>query len=307
MQDFSPLLLTLAPMFALIGGGFIAGRWIGVRGEAIAPLLIYLITPCVVFGALLRAPLSLSTLVLPGIICALCFAVCLLTLRLTRTWVPAPGRNLIAFAAGNANSGYFAIPVGIALFGENSMPLIVLSGFGFLLFENTLGVFVLALGKFSAREAGLRVLKLPVLYAFALGLSANALGLELSPRAADFHLMLRHTYSVLGMMLLGLGLAAMKDFRLDSLFIGTTLVAKHLLWPCAALLLLWAEHTLLGALTPEERKITLFMSVLPLAANTVAWATLLNAEPEKASCAVLLSTLCAPFSLMFLPTLLTWI
>ena len=307
MEDFAPLLLTLAPMFALIAGGFIAGRWIGVRGEAIAPLLIYLVTPCVVFGALLRAPLSLSTLLLPGIICVLSFAVSLLTLMLARPWVPSPGSNVIAFAAGNANSGYFAIPVGIALFGEGAMPLIVLSGFGFLLFENTLGIFVLALGKFSAREAGLRVLKLPVLYAFALGLSAHALGLELSPRAADFHLMLRHTYSVLGMMLLGLGLAAMKDLRLDLLFISATLFAKHLLWPCAALLLLWAEHSFLGALTPEERKITLYMSVLPLAANTVAWATLLKAEPEKASCAVLLSTLFAPLSLMLLPVLLAWI
>jgi predicted permease len=305
MEQLTSTLLILAPMFALVVGGYVAGRWIGVRGEAIAPLLIYLITPCVVFGALLRAPLSISTILLPAMVCALSFGVCLFTFTSMRRWIPSPRINLIAFAAGNANSGYFAIPIGIALFGELAMPLIVLAGFGFLIFENTLGVFMLALGKSSAREAIRRVVKLPVLYAFALGLSAQALGLELSPRSEDFLLMLRHTYSVLGMMLLGLGLSAMKDLRLDGVFLAGTLLAKHALWPVVALLTLWGEHVLLGALSPDERKIFVFMSVLPLAANTVAWATLLKAEPEKASCAVLLSTLCAPFSLMLLPFLLS--
>jgi len=307
MDELLSTLATLSPMFALSGGGFIAGRWIGVKGEHIAPLLIYLITPLVIGGALLRAPLSASTILLPLMMFVLCCSICLAAYSVFRRDIPSPTINVLAFASGNANSGYFALPVGIALFGEEAMPLIVLAGFGFLMFENTLGVFMMALGNFSARDALRRVLRLPTVYAFALGLLANALGVSLSPKSTEFLLMLRHTYSVLGMMLLGLGLAAMKNFRPDFRFLGSTLVVKHLAWPIAASCILWFEHATLGALSLDERRIFLFMSVLPLATNTVAWATLLKAEPEKASCAVLLSTLVAPFSLLLLPLLFSFL
>lgn len=296
---------SLVPMFLLIGAGFFAGRWLGLRGEAIAPLLIYLITPAVVFGALLKAPLSLSTILIPSLVYGMSALICGVTFFGTRRFFGSPRINLISFAAGNANSGYFALPVGIALFGEGAMPLIVLASFGFILYENTLGVFVMALGKHAPRAALLRILKLPALYAFAAGLLGQTLGITLSPKSAEFLLMLRHTYSVLGMMLIGLGLSTIRQFRADIPLLLTMLASKHCLWPLIALPLLWAEHHFLGTLTTPERSVLVFMSSLPLAANTVAWATLLSIEPEKASSAVLLSTVLAPLSLAMLPWLLS--
>lgn len=303
MEQFQALLTPLLPMMILIAAGFVAGRWLGVRGESIGPLLIYLITPLVIFSAILKIQISLSTLLLPLLITAICCALCLATFSLMRGTLPSPTVNVAAFAAGNANSGYFAIPVGLALFGEQALPYIVLIGFGFLIFENTLGVFMMALGNYSARDAAVRVLKLPTVYAFLLGLCASALGVSFTPQVADFFLMIRHTYSVLGMMLLGLGLAAITNLKLDYRFLGATLAAKHLVWPCVTVAVLWIEVHLAGILAPHEREIVLYMSVLPLAANTVAWATVLKAEPEKASAAVFLSTLLAPVGILLLPVL----
>lgn len=303
MDSLIPIATTLAPMFTLIVAGYVAGRWVGIRGENIAPLLIYLITPVVIFTALVRAPLGLSTLLLPLMTTLLCYGICLLCFYLCKTVIPSPSRNVAAFAAGNANSGYFAIPVGIAMLGEQALPLIVLIGFGFLIFENTLGVYLMACGKYSSGESFRRVLRLPTLYAFLLGIGAASLDLTLPRVVSEFVLMIRHTYSVLGMMLLGLGLAAMERARMDLRFLGMTIVMKHIVWPLLAIGVLTLEHLFVGGLGTEEREAFLFMSMLPLAANTVAWATLLQAEPEKASTAVLASTVVGSLGLLSFPLL----
>ncbi len=53
-----------------------------------------------------------------------------------------PLSNILAFATGSGNTGYFGIPVGIALFGEKVLPVFIIAGFGFILFENSLGFFL---------------------------------------------------------------------------------------------------------------------------------------------------------------------
>jgi len=44
----------------------------------------------------------------------------------------------------------------------------IISGFGFTLYESTIGFFVAARGRHTIRESIIRLLKLPTVYAFAL-------------------------------------------------------------------------------------------------------------------------------------------
>lgn len=63
------------------------------------------------------------------------------------------------------------------------------------------------------------------------------------------------------------------------------------------------DQTTWGIFSPIERHALLLMSVIPLAAKSVAYATELKTEPEKASLAVLLSTL---FAWGFIPAVLSF-
>ena len=125
-------------------------------------------------------------------------------------------------------------------------------------------------------------------------LAAVPLGQTMSDIMVSF----RGAYSVLGMMMIGLGLASINRFSIDYLFLGLTFLEKFILWPFIIFLVLVLDNLWLRLYTPAIHKVLVLLSIVPLAANTVAFATELKAEPEKAALAVGLSTL---FALFYIP------
>jgi predicted permease len=105
------------------------------------------------------------------------------------------------------------------------------------------------------------------------------------------------------MMLVGLGVAELRTLRFDWRFISTAFVAKFIVWPVFVGAFLFADQNVFGLYDSRTHQMMALISCTPLAANTVAFATLLKAEPEKAGVAVLLSTL---FALFYIPLLATW-
>lgn len=298
MAVFTTLFLKIIPLYVLVLFGFVAGRFLQVQKETVSRLLIYIIAPVVFFTAVLTTPISPSVLSLPLVFFLLCSFLCLLTFFLTRRLWHDSTRHLASLASGDGNSGYFAFPVTVALFGQESLGLAALCSLGFLLYENSLGFYLLARGNFSSQQSLRRVLRLPTLYAFLLGVLLNAFDVQASAAYLDFASLFRGTYSVLGMMLIGVGLSTISDFRFDMKFLGVTFVMKFLVWPLAMFGLLSVDTAFFHFFTREMHNVMILMAIIPLAANTVAFATELNVYPEKASLAVFLSTL---FALPFIP------
>ena len=65
MVIFSGLFLKLIPLYVLIILGFHAAKYLAVKKESAAALLIYIITPVVVFQSVAAAPVSKATFLLP--------------------------------------------------------------------------------------------------------------------------------------------------------------------------------------------------------------------------------------------------
>jgi hypothetical protein len=131
-------------------------------------------------------------------------------------------------------------------------------------------------------------LLLPTAYAFVLGLVLRSLDIHIPASIEDMLNTVRSTYIVLGMMLLGLALGDLKVFRVDVRFVGFALAVKFVAWPLFMFALLQT-----GRFDTLQSQGLMLAACLPLAANTVALATLHEAEPEKASVAVLVSTVLA--------------
>ncbi len=273
----------LLPLYAFVLFGFIASRKLAVRKEAFVPLLIYILGPLLMLRGVLASPLGASHLALPLFVYASCALMCLLVYRFAP--FESPARNILAFTAGNCNSGYFGIPVAVALLGEEAFAQAVMISFGFVLHENTIGFYITARGKMTPRHALRRVLLLPTAYAFLLGLVLRAFDVHIPAGIEGMLDAVRSTYIVLGMMLLGLALGDLKAFRVDLRFVGFALAVKFIAWPLYMLAVL--QTGLFDRLASQGLMI---VACLPLAANTVALATLHDAEPEKASVAVLVST-----------------
>ncbi len=302
MELFFTLLERIIPLLALIGLGFIAGRYLKVDRESIARLLIYLIAPVVFFSSLLnlnwRAEYSFG----PFLVFLVCSVVAIVFKGLTTAPFGKAEAGLIGFASGNANCGYFGVPIALSLYGEDAVGLLILLNMGFILFENTVGFYLLAQGKYGPREALKKLVKLPAIYALGLAVIGKMAGLKLSGTALDWSQFFRGAYSILGMMLIGLGLSQIRRFRLDLKLNSALFVGKFIAWPFAAWMLIQLDQRLgFGVIGPDVRPLLLLLSCCPLAANTVAFASFLNLEVERVSSAVLVSTV---FAVFWIPTVL---
>lgn len=285
----------MIPLLFLVAAGIFARRKLQLDRESIAKLVIYMVAPIVMFANILQIELKPEYIAVPFGFMAMSCLICFLFFRLSHFFFPNPLPNLIGFSSGNANTGYFGLPVAIAIFGPDVTGLYMLFILGFLLFENTYGFYVLARGNFTAKEAIQRLLKLPAFYAFSLAIPLNLLGLRLSQPLVDFSASFRGAYSILGMMIVGMGVAEVKSWKMDWSFIGTLFLSKFVVWPLMAAAFIFIDQSWLHVFDSRVHQMMILISCCPLAANTVAFSVMLKTEPEKAALSVLASTIFAVF------------
>lgn len=300
MQVFLLLITKLLALYFLIAIGFIAGRALNVQKESIARILIYILAPLVVLYGVWSAGVAWNVLSLPFLFLVVSIVLCPMARVAGKLLWRDATANLFAFTAATGNTGYFGIPVAMALLGEEAAALVAVAILGAGLFENTLGFYTVARGNFTVEQSIGRVLRLPTVYAFLVGVTLAASGYEPCSGIVELAGHVRGAFTVLGMMLVGLGLASLKTTRIDWKFIGATFIAKFFVWPAAMGLILWVDTTYLHFYTPLMHQVMFLLSIVPLAANTVALATELKAEPEKAATSVFFSTL---FVLFYIPVM----
>lgn len=298
MEIFFTLFLKIIPLYLIIALGFIAGKVFGVKKEYLATLLIYIITPIVVFHGVFTTNLTAGALSLPVAFFVLGVILSLLFYSIGKKIWADSTKNILAFTAGTGNTGYFGLPVALAILGPSALGLAVLATLGVVLFENTLGFYLTARGQYTGREAFKKLLGLPSLYTFFLAVIINLLRFHPSQSYIDFADSFKGAYTVLGMMIVGLGIADISKIAVDKTFTALAFAAKFIAWPLGVTAIIILDRHYFHLFTPAIYQIMLVMSIVPMAANTVAYASQLNAQPQKAAVAVLLSTL---FALIYIP------
>lgn len=309
--DAGPLLLRLIPLYFVVAMGFIAGRFLQVTAEPFAKVVVYLITPLIVLNGVLSIHLDASRLSLPFLFLSVSTLLCLINFVIGRfLFGDSTEKNILSFMAGTGNTGYFGIPLASAVLGPESVGLVVLGIMGFVVFENTLGYYMIARGHYTVEQSIQRVFKLPSVYAFVVGLLLHALGASVPDFLKDAVRNVQGAYSILGMMIVGLGAASLlagqastTKFTFDrqfALFLTHALINRFLVWPCIALSLLWMDVQWLHFFDTDAHRVFFIISCVPLAANSVAFAVELKTEPHKVAAAVLLSTvICVPLVPVF--------
>jgi predicted permease len=293
MDLFFSLCVKIIPYYLIIACGFLAARYYEVRKESIANLTIYIIAPAVMLIGTLEAGLKFNILILPFCFLAIGSCLCLGSYFLSRYVWQDNTRMILAFTCGTANVGYFGIPVCLAIAGPDALPVAVMFSLGSTLYENSLGYYVAAQAEYSGKEALRKLLVLPGLYAFVVGILLNLCQVQLYQPLQNTLQILKGAYSPLGMMIIGMGLAQVKWEEIDYKFMAFSFVNKFLVWPLFGLLFIYCDHFFFHLWEPFVQKVFLIQMLVPLAANTVAFASRFHAYPEKAAVAVTVSTLLA--------------
>ena len=303
MEYFSLLCVKIAPLYIYILMGYLAGKVLDVNRNSVAQLLFYLITPLIIFNGVIKTQLDAGILLLPIITFLLATGLCLLFYQLSKPIWQDSTRNLVAFSSGNGNTGYFGLPLALLLFNEQGEGIYILALLGVTLFENSIGYYIVAKGDHTPAECLWKALRLPSLYAFLAGLTINFSKLNI-PDLLEFASHLKGAYTVLGMMVIGLGLSTMKSFKLDMKYIGMTFLAKFVAWPVVTLFIIYCDKHLFGLFDQSVYDALILLSIVPLAANTVILASIFKSYPEKAAAAVVISII---FAMVYTPFMTTYL
>ncbi len=305
MSLFLSLFFKVLPLYAIIGIGFVAGRFVGVSYRSIADFTIYFISPVVLFCLIWQAELSNSEAWLLPIFTIAMMLVMASTSFLYGTFIWGDShRNLFSGQLMNGNTGYFGLPVAFALFPEEVANLWILVMLTSTILQVSLGYFIFATGRMSPIGGLRRLLKLPPFYAMIGGLVINIAGVPWPADALnETYQMFRGSFFVLGMSIIGLSLATLSRKEIDWRYIGHSSLWRFLVWPALAIGVITLDSQIMGLIDPQYYGLILLIGILPLAADSAAFAAQLDVFPEKAASAILVTTLIA---LIYIPTMMVW-
>ncbi len=302
MSDiFATLALNILPLYIIIALGYIGGRWMDVNLPSMATVAIYLIAPMVNLGAMMQLDFDPQYVALPLFIFGTSVTIGLATYHFaTRRWGNTSA-NLIAMSSVTGNTGYFGLPLILALFGPEATGLYLFMNVALLMSELGLGYYFGARGHADVKGALKKVIRLPVIHAVWIGLLLNSMDVEPNDLFLRYWNYAIGAWVIIGMMLIGVALGKQARIELDARLIKWLFTAKFLAWPAAAAAFIAADLHLFHAFDADIYRIVTIFCCVPLAGNLVAFAANLNIHPERAAGAVLLSTLLA---IVFLPAAL---
>jgi len=311
---FIEFLVKLFPIYLWVLFGFMLGRLLKVKKGDIANILLFLILPLITFHGAFTTPVTPQALSLPVFFFLLCTLITLFFLWIgKRMWKDNTG-NLLAFASGYGNYGYFALPAAIALFGKEAESPVIMAGIGFIIYSCTVGYFVTALGNFSIKESLKKTLILPSVLLFSVGLSLMSSGfkfgsfldIDLNALYLNMARDVRGVYTAVGMMLVGIAIAEIKTIRIDWKFVGLASLAQFVAWPLTVGAYILIDINLLHFYPELLLKIIFLLSLIPVGANLIAYSTQLGVHPEKAAVTILMTTIFAMFFIPFMVSIFIW-
>ncbi|MGC3874626.1 AEC family transporter [Halomonas sp. GXIMD04776] len=280
-------------LLAFVGLGWLAARRLAVDPRPIATLLIYIIAPLTFFRGLTLGGPSIDYLLLTAALFLLSSLIGLMVSLIARPFFAAEEAALLAFSAGTGNTGYFGLPIAMVLLPPEGVTLYLFCLLGITLYEFTVGYYLSARGRFSVRESLAKILRLPLIYAFAAALLVSGLGLPVPGAIMEGLDYFKYSYTVLGMMIIGMTLGRVTLREVDVRFIAACVAARYILWPMISLIAVLLLRASVG-ISETLAMALLLLGVVPMAANVVVVAMELNIRPEKGAIAVLLTTLAAP-------------
>lgn len=311
MGIFTDIFIKILPSYLIIAIGYLAGRYLGIKRESIAPLLLYVIVPLVTFKGIFQTEINATSLSYPFFYLSISIIIALIFYQVGKLVFNKNKAQaaLLSMACSLSNVGYFGLPLIIMFLGEKALGTIVLITLGFTLHENTLAYYLAAKGVEGPKTALLRTLKLPTVYASTFAVLANIyynnffINLEQTNTVTFINQLIDTALFImdkcvgaltfLGMMMVGLALSQIKQYHLNKIFLGLSTFSQFIIQPAIAISFVLLNQNYLHYYSQEACQIIFLLSLVPIGANTITISTKLNLDTDTLSITVLASTLMA--------------
>jgi len=154
-----------------------------IHEKTLILLSVYFLQPILTFWGLTRISLNTDLLFVPIIYLSIILSV-LVFLLLISKFIFENEKEKAIFVVSSliGNTGNLSIPLGIAIFGESSVPYTSIINIANVLFMYTIGVYFYAKSSFSIRESIHSMLKIPIIWVAIFALCYNYLQFSIHPQ-----------------------------------------------------------------------------------------------------------------------------
>ena len=207
--------------------------------KSLVLLSIYFLQPMLVFWGLTTQEIDLGVIQAPLLFFAVIMIALLFSYLLAQFFFKTQkDRSIATVASIVGNTGNLGIPLGIALFGEDSILYTSIINLANLFIVNTVGVYFYARGAFSARDAFVKIFKLPAIWFGFLALLFNGADLKVPENLSLSLEMGAYTTMVLQLFIFGMYLYSVKVGDIDKKLFAFVSVMKFMVIPILAIMIL---------------------------------------------------------------------
>jgi len=282
-------LLSIIFVYIFIFLGYLAKRIFKeeMDSKTLTLFSVYFLQGFVTVWGFSTAQLSSEHIVVPLYYIGIIFLLLIPTLILTKKLIKDPKERAIVSIAGFVgNTGNIGIPLGIALFGMESVIYTTLINIANVLVVYILGVYIYSRGSFSIKKSLLNIIKIPIIPASFIAILININSIQVAPQIQEFFKMGAYAGIVLQLFLLGTFLYGIQLSNLKKSLVFTVMSQKFILIPFATAIILSFTN-----LSLFLQSIILMEMTVPLAIANINLASLYACKPQEVTALILLSTI----------------
>ena len=269
--------------------GFIAKKKLKTQIDEKSLVLIslYFLQPIMIFWGLTKEPINYEFILSP-IFFIFCMASTLLLMLLYSKFIfsSKTDENIFLATALIGNTGNLGIPLGIALFGEQSVPYTSIINIANIFFMYTISIYFFAREQFNFKQSLKSIFKIPVIWFALLALAVNYYEIPI-PKEFDFALeMGAYTSLTLQLIIFGTYLYSVKIKTIPWKLSLQISFVKHILLPIIGILII-ISFTNLNSMVAS---ILIMELMMPLAVNNVNFSVIYNTKPTDVAATILVSS-----------------
>lgn len=282
--------ISIISIYAFILLGYMAKKMFKdeLQEKGMILLSIYFLQPMLAFWGLSSKPLNLELLQVPfwyiaiSLLCmAISFGIAALFFKDTKE------KSIVTISVIIGNTGNLGIPLGIALFGEESIIYTTMINVANVFIVYTLAVFFYSRGNFSIKESLLNIIKLPVIWFAILALVFNFLHLSIHPAIFKSLEMGAYCTMVIQLIIFGMYLFNVNLKSVNLKLLLHVSIIKFILAPVISGLILFVWLPL-----PPIVSVLIFLElIVPLAVTNVNLSALYDCKPLDVTMLVFFTSL----------------
>jgi malate permease and related proteins len=248
---------------------------------------LYFFQPILIFWGLTKTPINYELIASPLAYLSIVL-ICLVFLLLLnkKLFKERSDQSIYLATSLVGNTGNLGIPLGIAIFGIESVPYTSIINIANILFIYIFSVYFFAREQFLLKEAIYSILKIPAIWFALLALFVNYQGIVINKHIYTVLEMGAYTSMVIQLLIFGMYLYNVKIKTIPWPLTIQISFVKHIFLPLVGLFFV-LNFTNLNSYVAS---ILIMELMVPLAVNNVNLAALYNCKPFNVAASVLVST-----------------